>query len=333
MECWMRLVHGSHPLLTLDWRRGHALISEGFLQLSLEATQPSAHQAPFDIAVTTIDPDGVAQQPQEPDAPRWPQQRALLMTTTAGNQRELALHAGDVDAALAALNCPAHAEEESEDMGHVDRSVDVKSRALEVGGDVLTDLRACWEDVCEQLMSDGMSPADITDVTVRTTSFPEARAQASELGAWLREAGAKERSCFEAIDDLPKGGQVVEVEVHAIRWTWVGEGGPPEQDPEDRTPVPEHLRAAVRVELDALVRSERPEMLTWVREYGEDGATLVIQPEEIWDHPASTWGPVDAGGWWVTLPLWTVTECPSELSAELGIDISGKATLETVRVM
>lgn len=178
-----------------------------------------------------------------------------------------------------------------------------------------------------------MSPADITDVIVRTTDFPVVRAQASELGRWLRQAGTKERVCFEAVDGLPLDGQAVEVEARAIRWTWIGKGGPPAQDLDEREPVPEHLRAAVRVELDALCRGERPEMLTWVREYGEDGATLVIQPEEIWDHPNSSWGAVDAGGWWVTLPLWTVTECPSDFSAELDIDISGKATLENVHVM
>lgn len=218
-------------------------------------------------------------------------------------------------------------------MGLVDRTVDVTSHPPAVDGDTVAQLETCWEDVCGQLVRDGMSPADITHVTVRTTNFPVARAQASELGRWLRRAGAKEWIRFEAVEDLPVDGQVVEVEAHAVRWTWVGKGGPLPQDPDECESVPLHLRAAVRVELDALVRGERPEMLTWVKEYGENGATLVIQPKEIWDHPDSSWGTVDAGGWWVTLPLWTVTECPSELSAELGIDVSGKATLEDVHVM
>lgn len=97
VKCWMRLVRGSHPRLTRGWRRGHALVTDGFLQLSLEAPEAAAPQEfPFNVVIATIDPDGVAEQPQEPDAPRWPQQRALLVTTTAGNQREFALHAADV---------------------------------------------------------------------------------------------------------------------------------------------------------------------------------------------------------------------------------------------
>lgn len=48
--------------------------------------------------------------------------------------------------------------------------------------------------------------------------------------------------------------------------------------------VPPELRESLRERLDALVRGEHPEMLMWVHEYGDDGATLVRQPEDIWTH-------------------------------------------------
>lgn len=335
VECWMRLIRGSHPRLTLDWRRGRVLVTDGFIELRLEAAEvPARYEPPFDVAVALIDPDGVDQQPQVPGAPYSPPQRALLVTTTAGNQREIALHADDVEAVLAALDCPAHPEEQSEDQGWVYRTAEVVGRPSSGDdGDVITQLRSCLDAVHHQLVREGLSVADIRDVTVRSTDFPATRAQASALGSWLRQVGAAQRVCFVDVEELPVRGQVVEVEVSATGSTWVGDEGPPVFDPDDCAPVPEHLRPALRAELDALVRGERPEMLYEVELYGEDGARLVVQPEEVWDHPDAAAGRTDAGGWWVVLPLWTLTECPSDLSAELDVDHAGGVTLASVHVM
>lgn len=48
--------------------------------------------------------------------------------------------------------------------------------------------------------------------------------------------------------------------------------------------IPDHLRPALRAALDDLVTGRQPELLTWVRAYGTDGALLVRQPEDIWTH-------------------------------------------------
>ncbi|MEH3075237.1 MAG: hypothetical protein PGN11_00925, partial [Quadrisphaera sp.] len=92
-----------------------------------------------------------------------------------------------------------------------------------------------------------------------------------------------------------------EVEVHATHYELVA-GELPETTP--NTPVPEHLRPALRAELDALARGDRPDHLYWVEEYGDDGATLVVQPEAIWDHRETDASQQDDGSWWVVLPLW-----------------------------
>jgi hypothetical protein len=44
------------------------------------------------------------------------------------------------------------------------------------------------------------------------------------------------------------------------------------------------LRAAIATQLNLLVRGELPELLTQVRHYGPNGASLVAQPDEIWTH-------------------------------------------------
>jgi len=49
--------------------------------------------------------------------------------------------------------------------------------------------------------------------------------------------------------------------------------------------IPDEVRPVVRQELDALVDGRRPEHLLWVSRYGENGATLVRQPDDLLDHP------------------------------------------------
>ena len=97
--------------------------------------------------------------------------------------------------------------------------------------------------------------------------------------------------------------------------------------------VPDHLRPAIAAQLDALVRGELPELLTWVHGYGERGAVLVPQPEEIWIYPESDAIPVDGGGWSVVVPLWTTDESPSDLSAEIDVDADGNAQIYDVHVL
>ncbi|MEH3075738.1 MAG: Rid family hydrolase [Quadrisphaera sp.] len=207
--------------------------------------------------------------------------------------------------------------------------VDGAGRALH-SGDVVAQLQLCLDDVRSQLEREQLSLADIHEMAVRTSDFPAARAQAEVLGRWQREHGAWERTSFEVVDALEPLGAVVEVEVHATHYELVA-GELPETTP--NTPVPEHLRPALRAELDALARGDRPDHLYWVEEYGDDGATLVVQPEAIWDHRETDASQQDDGSWWVVLPLWTELECPSALSAEVENDPSGTVIIHTVHVM
>jgi len=97
--------------------------------------------------------------------------------------------------------------------------------------------------------------------------------------------------------------------------------------------VPIRFRDALRVELEALVVGERPDLLTWVREYGGSGASLVRQPEEIWTHAGTDFEERPDGSAFGVLPLWTADESPSDLSAEFRIDAGGAATIEDVHVL
>jgi hypothetical protein len=74
-------------------------------------------------------------------------------------------------------------------------------------------------------------------------------------------------------------------------------------------------------------------MLAWVREYGDHGATLVTQPDEIWAHPSTEATPRLDGGWHVVLPLWTSEAAPSDLSAEVVVSPDGVARLIDVHVL
>jgi hypothetical protein len=97
--------------------------------------------------------------------------------------------------------------------------------------------------------------------------------------------------------------------------------------------VPIELRAAVAGELDRLVRGELPALLLWVNNYGTEGAVLVQQPDEIWEHRFTDAVRTDDGGWHVVVPLFTTAESPSDLSAELNVDPGGNATLHDVHVL
>ncbi len=98
--------------------------------------------------------------------------------------------------------------------------------------------------------------------------------------------------------------------------------------------IPLDLREPLSRVLQDLVAGRVPdEQLTWVREYGDGGATLVPQPDAIWTHPYADAVRTAAGNWHVVVPLWTRDEAPSDLSAEIGVSADGTAELLDVRVM
>ena len=99
------------------------------------------------------------------------------------------------------------------------------------------------------------------------------------------------------------------------------------------TAVPPGLRPAVGAELERLVAGELPHLLTWVRDYGDDGATLVPQPDAIWDHPGTDAVLTVDGSWALALPLWTTQESPSDLSAHVTVSADGTVTIEDVHVL
>lgn len=98
-------------------------------------------------------------------------------------------------------------------------------------------------------------------------------------------------------------------------------------------PVPEPLRPALRAELDALARGERPDLMTWVEAYGPSGARLVPQPDDVWTHPDTEVRVRSDGSAWGVVPLWTEQEGPSDLSAEFEVDDRGRVSLRDVRLM
>ena len=97
--------------------------------------------------------------------------------------------------------------------------------------------------------------------------------------------------------------------------------------------VPEELRPAIAEQLAALVGGSLPDLLVWVRQYGQDGASLIQQPTAIWTHSRTSVTPVIGGGWVVVLPLWTTEESPSDLSAEILVTSEGRATIHDVHVL
>jgi hypothetical protein len=86
-------------------------------------------------------------------------------------------------------------------------------------------------------------------------------------------------------------------------------------------------------QLGRLVRGEIPDLLHWVNNYGPTGAVLVEQPDAIWDHRCTDAVKTSDGGWHLVLPLFTATESPSDLSAEVTVDSNGNATIRDVHVL
>ena len=97
--------------------------------------------------------------------------------------------------------------------------------------------------------------------------------------------------------------------------------------------IPERFRASIKDELDALVHGERRELMTWVVQYGDHGAVLIEQPDEIWTHAGSNFVERSDGSAYGLVPLWTTDESPSDLSAEFEIDVHGVARLSDVHVL
>jgi len=77
----------------------------------------------------------------------------------------------------------------------------------------------------------------------------------------------------------------------------------------------------------------RPDLLTWVRQYGESGAQLVVQPEDIWAHRWTDYAERPDGTAYGSIPIWTITESPSDLSAEFEIAADGRVELTNVHVL
>jgi len=99
------------------------------------------------------------------------------------------------------------------------------------------------------------------------------------------------------------------------------------------TPIPEHLRPAVARQLDRLVQGQLPDLLTWVGQYGESGAVLIAQPDDLWEHAGCEATPTNAGGWHLVVPLWTTEESPSDLSAEFIASPDGEVQITNVHVL
>ena len=97
--------------------------------------------------------------------------------------------------------------------------------------------------------------------------------------------------------------------------------------------IPARHRFAIRAALDDLVAGRRPDLLTWVREYGDSGAQLVAQPEDIWAHPWTDYAERPEGTACGSVPLWTTMASPSDLSAEFEIAPDGTAYLTDLHVL
>jgi hypothetical protein len=97
--------------------------------------------------------------------------------------------------------------------------------------------------------------------------------------------------------------------------------------------VPVELRPAITDQLRLLTNGELPSLMTWVNRYGRSGTSLIAQPEEIWTDERTDVVEADDGGWFLTLPLWTVDEAPSDLSAEVRVSAEGAAQITDVHVL
>lgn len=63
------------------------------------------------------------------------------------------------------------------------------------------------------------------------------------------------------------------------------------------------------------------------------GCDALRQPEEIWSHTYADAVQTRDKGWYVTVPLWTTDESPSDLSAEVLVQSDGIARLHAVHVL
>ncbi|SMO55864.1 DUF7668 domain-containing protein [Propioniciclava tarda] len=97
--------------------------------------------------------------------------------------------------------------------------------------------------------------------------------------------------------------------------------------------VPSRFRPPLGAQLSALVQGDLPDLLVWVSRYGAAGATLIEQPLEIWTHPLTQFASRQDGSHFAALPLWTTTESPSDLTAEIEISTDGSVTITDVHVM
>jgi hypothetical protein len=87
------------------------------------------------------------------------------------------------------------------------------------------------------------------------------------------------------------------------------------------------------VALDQLAVGDRPELLTWVSDYGQSGTELVIQPDEIWNHHWTNYAEREDGSAYGSVPLWTTDQSPSDLSAEFEVTPFGAVLLTVVHVL
>jgi len=97
--------------------------------------------------------------------------------------------------------------------------------------------------------------------------------------------------------------------------------------------VPEIYWPAMRIALDELVAGERPELMVWVRRYGDTGAELIRQPDSIFRHPRTDFWERSDGSVGGVAPVWTAAESPSDLSIEFDISPSGDVNLTDLHVL
>ena len=82
------------------------------------------------------------------------------------------------------------------------------------------------------------------------------------------------------------------------------------------TEIPARRRVALRAGPGDLVTGVRRDLLAWVRQYGESGAELVMQPEDAGTHAGADYAERADGTGYGSVPVWTTAESPGDLSAE-----------------
>lgn len=97
--------------------------------------------------------------------------------------------------------------------------------------------------------------------------------------------------------------------------------------------VTDEFAPALRRELDVLVDGDLPDLLLWVRRYGDTGTTLVCKPALIWSHLRSSFVRRTDGSFHGELPLWTTDESPSDLCVEVEISCGGVVSLTDLHAL